>query len=86
MSYPPTFVSIGDAESLREENEQLVELLRGDGVDVMLDVQKDAVHDFISMNAIPLDQARESAIRSACDPPLGSVEQNVHAQVDAIKL
>ncbi|KAK7021972.1 hypothetical protein VNI00_017121 [Paramarasmius palmivorus] len=65
-AYPPTFVSIGDAESLREENEQLVELLRGDGVDVTFDVQKDAVHDFISMDAIPSDQARESAVQSAC--------------------
>ncbi|KAK7032587.1 hypothetical protein VNI00_012850 [Paramarasmius palmivorus] len=65
-SYPPTFISIGDAESLREENEQLVELLRGVGVDVVFDVQKDAVHDFISMDAILSDQARENAIQSAC--------------------
>ncbi|KAJ7210018.1 Alpha/Beta hydrolase protein, partial [Mycena pura] len=43
--YPSVFVSVGAAEAFRRECEQLVELMRTDGVNVELDVQADAVHD-----------------------------------------
>uniref|UniRef100_A0A0W0FTG0 Alpha/beta hydrolase fold-3 domain-containing protein n=1 Tax=Moniliophthora roreri TaxID=221103 RepID=A0A0W0FTG0_MONRR len=65
--YPPTFVSIGDAESLQQEVEQLVGLMKNDGVEITLDVQKDATHDFLAMDIVPSDSAREQAIQSACE-------------------
>ncbi|KAJ7579746.1 Alpha/Beta hydrolase protein [Mycena floridula] len=60
--YPPTFVSVGDAEAFRQECEQLVELMGTDGVNVELDVQKDAVHDFLGMTIVPSEKARESVM------------------------
>ncbi|KAF9269686.1 alpha/beta-hydrolase [Marasmius fiardii PR-910] len=66
--YPPIFVSVGDAESLQKENEQLVELMRNDGVDVVLNVQKDAVHDFIAVSKLmPSEAARREAMNKACE-------------------
>ncbi|KAJ7466940.1 Alpha/Beta hydrolase protein [Mycena latifolia] len=60
--YPPTFVSVGDAEAFRRECEQLVELMRTDGVDVELDVQEDAVHDFLGFSIVPSNKARENVM------------------------
>ncbi|KAL0576036.1 hypothetical protein V5O48_005943 [Marasmius crinis-equi] len=65
--YPPTFISIGDVDILREEIEQLVEIMQKDGVDVLFDVHKDAVHEFHAIPIMPSDGARENAIKSASD-------------------
>ncbi|KAJ6546645.1 Alpha/Beta hydrolase protein [Mycena vulgaris] len=60
--YPPVFVSVGDAEAFRRECEQLVALMRTDGVDVELDVQEDAVHDFLGFTIVPSEKARENVM------------------------
>ncbi|KAF5371594.1 hypothetical protein D9758_003459 [Tetrapyrgos nigripes] len=66
-SYPPTFISIGDAEALKREAEQLHHLMKNDGVNVILDEQPDASHDFLGVPIIPNDKARENAIVRACE-------------------
>jgi acetyl esterase/lipase len=65
--YPPTFISIGEAEALKREAEQLFNLMENDGVKVTLDKQPDASHDFLGVPIIPNDKARENAITRACE-------------------
>lgn len=60
--YPSVFVSVGAAEAFRRECEQLVELMRTDGVNVELDVQEDAVHDFLGFTIVPSKKARENVM------------------------
>ncbi|KAL0069249.1 hypothetical protein AAF712_003613 [Marasmius tenuissimus] len=74
--YPPTFVSIGDADLLLAEIEQLVKTMQDDRVDVVLDIQKDGVHHFLSIPFMPTDGAREDAIKKAVKW-VGSLEKRV---------
>ena len=39
--------------------------MKEDGVEVLMDTQKDAVHDFVGMDAVPSDPAREKALQLA---------------------
>ncbi|KAK7440991.1 hypothetical protein VKT23_016771 [Stygiomarasmius scandens] len=75
--YPPTFLSIGSAECLCREVYQLYELLKGDGVDVEIDVREDAVHDFMAFPStgpsrgglitIPNERARVGVMERAAE-------------------
>ncbi|KAJ6550457.1 hypothetical protein DFH09DRAFT_1086716 [Mycena vulgaris] len=60
--YPSVFESVGDAEVFRRECEQLVALMRTDGVDVELDMQEDPVHDFLGFTIVPSKKARENVM------------------------
>jgi len=58
--YPRTFISLGGAEAFVEEARELAEKLERNGVDVALDVQPDAVHDFLAFPEVfPSERARE---------------------------
>ncbi|KIJ40324.1 hypothetical protein M422DRAFT_49241 [Sphaerobolus stellatus SS14] len=60
-SYPRTFISIGECEAFRRECEQLHQLMIAGDVDVTLDVQPDAVHDFWGFgDLVPSVKAREA--------------------------
>lgn len=63
-SYPRTFISVGDAEALQRECTELYTLMHNDGVDVTLDVQKDAVHDFYGLGPLmPHETARANVTK-----------------------
>lgn len=47
--YPNTYVVAGGAERLYDDAEALVQKLEADGVEVISDIPKDAIHDFIIM-------------------------------------
>ncbi|KAF8154206.1 Alpha/Beta hydrolase protein [Crassisporium funariophilum] len=57
-NYPRTFISVGDCDAFRRECEQLAGVMAVDGVDVTLDMQPDAVHDFWGFKGVPSDRAR----------------------------
>ncbi|KAK0212261.1 hypothetical protein DFS33DRAFT_1376775 [Desarmillaria ectypa] len=66
IGHPKIFISIGDAEEYQRECEQLADQMRGGGVDVTLDVQKDAVHHFFGMAlpVIPSEVARAQVLEN----------------------
>jgi acetyl esterase/lipase len=68
IDYPPTFISVGECEAWRRENEQLRDLMIQDGVDVTFDVQEDAVHDFWGFgNMVPSAKARTQVARNVTE-------------------
>ncbi|KAK2460207.1 hypothetical protein APHAL10511_007798 [Amanita phalloides] len=68
VGYPKTFISIGECEAWRMENEQLRDAMVRDGVDVTLDMQEDAVHDFWGFgDIVPSKKARAQVARNAVD-------------------
>lgn len=66
--YPPTFLSVGDAEAFQRECTELADRMKADGVDITFDVQKDAVHDFLGMgSAVPSEKARKAVMVHATE-------------------
>ncbi|KIL66998.1 hypothetical protein M378DRAFT_322995 [Amanita muscaria Koide BX008] len=66
--YPSTFISVGELEAWRRENEQLCDLMIRDGVDVTWDVQEDAVHDFWGFgDMVPTKRARDQVAKHAVE-------------------
>ena len=45
--FPPTYISAGDAELIVDDSIVAAERLKEDGVDVVLDVEADAIHDYM---------------------------------------
>jgi len=59
IGYPKTFISVGECEAFKRECEELVSKMVSDGVDVIFNIQADAVHDFWGFGGgIPSDRAR----------------------------
>ena len=72
IGYPNTFISVGECEAFKRECEELVSKMVSDGVDVIFNIQADAVHDFWGFGGIPLDRAR------------AQLSHDVEAWVDAL--
>ena len=72
VGYPKTFISIGEWEAFKRECEQLASKMVADGVDLIVNIQKDAVHDFWGFGGVPSDRAR------------AQLSQDVEAWVDAL--
>ena len=63
--YPKTFISVGECDAFHEECRQVAEKMKEDGVEVLMDTQKDAVHDFVGTDIVPSAPAREKALQLA---------------------
>ncbi|KAI0780857.1 alpha/beta-hydrolase [Trametes elegans] len=62
--FPRTFISAGDAEKILDDSTVIAERLRADGVPVTVDIETDAVHDFMVFTWY--EPERTDALKRVC--------------------